>query len=300
MLKLIYDNQDDIPEALREYYVERGGKWHLQAEGLKTQADVDAVKKVADKERAARADLEKKLKRFEALGDRDPDELLKLADEVEDLRAQLEAGGGDKGGKDEEIQRRIDAAVAKATNPLKRELDRAKADLDKERAKVTEKDQQVEGLVGRMKRAHLEQQLTAAATAAKVRGEALPDILRYQDVFEVETDDAGNFTGVRTRDNVGVTPGLAPDQWLADQQQSRPHWWPTSVGGGATGGTGGKGARNPFAKDSANLTEAGALLESDRAKAETLARAAGYNSPEAAIDAMAAAGARKRRPGAIA
>ncbi|MCC6676407.1 MAG: hypothetical protein IT436_04625 [Phycisphaerales bacterium] len=42
---------------------------------------------------------------------------------------------------------------------------------------------------------------------------------------------------VTKADAAGVIPGASPDQWIVAQLRTlRPHWWPKSVGGGATGG----------------------------------------------------------------
>jgi hypothetical protein len=122
------------------------------------------------------------------------------------------------------------------------------------------------------------------ATGLKVRGEAVEDILRYQDIFDVGED--GKI--VTKADLKGVSAGLDPQGWLSERRQDRPHWWPDSVGGGATGGSGGPNhAGNPFAKTSANLTKASQLIQTDRPKAEAYARAAGFPTPEVAVQAMA-------------
>jgi hypothetical protein len=278
-LRAVYTDENEIPAGFRELYDEQDGKFVLKRdaiEGVKTQADLDRVEGTLKKERKARTDAEAKLKRFEALGDRDPDELLRAADEVESLRAQVGAGDAKS---EETIQKRIAGEVAKATNPLQRELDKFKGEAETHRKRADE-------LAGQIRRSTLETELTKAATGLKVRGEAVEDILRYQDIFDVGEDGR-----VVTRaDLKGVSAGLDPQGWLSERRQDRPHWWPDSVGGGATGGSGGGApAGNPFAKASPNLTKASQLIQTDRAKAEAYARAAGFPTPEAAVQAMAVA-----------
>jgi hypothetical protein len=115
-LRAVYTDENEIPTGFRELYEEQDGKFVLKRdaiEGVKAQADLDRVNDTLKKERKARADAEAKLKRFEALGDRDPDELLRAADEVESLRAQV--GSGDAKS-EEAIQKRIAGEVAKETN----------------------------------------------------------------------------------------------------------------------------------------------------------------------------------------
>jgi hypothetical protein len=280
-LRAVYTDENEIPQGFRELYEEQDGKFVLKRdaiEGVKTQADLDRVEGTLKKERKARTDAEAKLKRFEALGDRDPDELLRAADEVESLRAQVGAGDAKS---EEVIQKRIAGEVAKAVNPLQRELDKFKGEAETHRKRADELD-------GQIRRSTLEAELTKAATGLKVRGEAVEDILRYQDIFEVGEDGR-----VVTRaDLKGVSAGLDPQGWLSERRQDRPHGWPDSVGGGAIGGSGGGApAGNPFAKASANLTKASQLIQTDRPKAEAYARAAGFPTPEAAAQAMAVAAA---------
>ena len=82
---------------------------------------------------------------------------------------------------------------------------------------------------------------------------------------------------VLTRDKiVGVTPGIAPEIWLSEMQEKRPHWWPTSTGGGAGGGKGDGGFdKNPWSGDHWNLTSQAHAIRENKAKAERMATAAG-------------------------
>jgi hypothetical protein len=266
MLKAEYASKDEVPAAHAELYSERGGKWVLSGiEGVKTQADVDALSTVVRKEREARAEMERKAKRFEALGDRDPDDLLKALDELEHLREGA-------GGKDDEaaLQRKL----AREINPLKRDLEKANA-----RAQKAEAD--LANVVAQLKRNTVERALQEAALAAKVRPEAIADILRHQDEFEIDGDK------VRTRN------GLEPDVWLSDLKNTRPHYWPGSVGGGASGASG-SGVANGggFAKDRLNLTEMSRMMAKDPAKADQMAQQAGFKNAAAAITAKAEADAK--------
>ena len=40
-LKAVYSSQEEIPEAHRELFSEKGGKWEIQVEGMKTEADIE-------------------------------------------------------------------------------------------------------------------------------------------------------------------------------------------------------------------------------------------------------------------
>jgi hypothetical protein len=282
-IKLKYDKKDDVPEAFLELYEEKDGAWLLVGiEGMKTQKDIDALKLVVDKERKLRTDAEGKAKKFEKLGEQDPEELLKAIDELEELKIKLEETEGKAKDKptEEAIQKRIDAAVTRATNPIARKLTAAEAALKT----ATET---AEGLGKKIKRSTLEAELTKQATALKVRPEALADIHRYQDAFEVGDDGT-----IQTKEGNGFPPGIGIDVWLSDMKETRPHWWPDSVGGGARGGAGGAPLTgNPFDPKAPNLTKASELMGTDPAKAAQFAKAAGFASTDAAVKAMATAAA---------
>lgn len=94
-LKRFYDNQDDIPEALRDAYVERDGKYVLDAEasdGEKNAEDVRKALAARDNEKSNYAKLAKEFEAFKAqLGGIDPARLPDAIDalsKVDDLEHQ--------------------------------------------------------------------------------------------------------------------------------------------------------------------------------------------------------------------
>jgi len=98
MLKVVYENKADIPAGLEPYYAEKDGKFVLQADGMKTESDVEAVSAALDKERKARRDAEAKAadldKRFGLLPDDfDADAYNALVDSAsgKDVDAKLKA-----------------------------------------------------------------------------------------------------------------------------------------------------------------------------------------------------------------
>lgn len=261
-LKAIYDTQEEIPENFRELYTERSGKWELTGiEGVKTTADVERVQEALRKEKADHKTTKDKLKTFDGI---DPEQSAKDAQELEELRARVAAGGG--GQIDEEkLQKLVDAKVATLTAPLNRDLQK----ITKERDTLAEEN-------GQYKQKETVRTITdavrKAASGQKIVDTAMEDVLMLAErVFEISPEGA-----VLTRDNVGVTPGIAADIWLTEMQEKRPHWWPLAQGGGAGGGAGGGGMpNNPFSDEHWNLTLQGQMVRTDRAKAERMAKAAG-------------------------
>jgi hypothetical protein len=115
-----------------------------------------------------------------------------------------------------------------------------------------------------------------ACVKSKVVDEARADVIMLANqVFEVGDDGKT----VQTKENpYGVTLGLSPEVFLGEMQDKRPHWWPTSVGGGAqgSGNTFGTGAGNPWANDTWNMTKQGEYVRANGLdKAEQMAKAAG-------------------------
>lgn len=254
LLKPTYEKIDDVPEAHRELYTEKGGKWELTGvEGVKTTADVDRLSKSLHAAQEDNKKLKAALKAFEPLGK--PDEVQAKLDRIEELEALAAAAGGTDEKKIEElVTKRVEGKLRSATTPLERQLKQ----INDERTALAE---ELTALKAEKTRRTLHDEIRAAATHKDVnmRVEAIEDAqILGERVFEVTTDGK-----VLTRDGVpGITPGLKPAEWLRDLQQSRPHWWPETVGGKARGGAGGGGnpGENPWAADTWNMTKQGQFV----------------------------------------
>ncbi|MCK5612910.1 hypothetical protein KAR91_64145 [Candidatus Pacearchaeota archaeon] len=260
-LLAVYNTQEEIPEQYVDLFTERDGKWELtEVTGMKTQADVDRLNTSLVKERADHKATKEKLAPFSEL---DPEQMAKDADELAEARIRLEQG---EGGIDEEkMEALVTARVATQTAPLKRDLDKLTEERD---GLVTENGEFKTKETNRL----ISDSVREAAIGIKVIDTAMDDVLMLGErVFEIQEDGT-----VLTKDGVGVTPGIAPDIWLSEMQDKRPHWWPAAQGGGANGGGGGGGfADNPFSAEHWNMTKQGAAQREDPAKAERMAKSAG-------------------------
>lgn len=273
-LKPSYETQEDIPEPLRDHYAEIGGKWLLQVEGVSNIESVDAtLRKERQRAKAAEDKAREIESKLSQLGDKDLADVLKELDEIDELRAQLEAGGG----KDEDaIAKRVDAAVKRATGPLERQLSQLKKERDDATSKADE-------LSTTLTRGKVETTLREAANKAKVRPEAVPDILLHGSNFEVADD--GQVVHKETQQT--------PEVYLTALKDDRPHWWPDTVGAGSRGnnGSGATGGNNPFDLKSPNIDAAMTMMTSDPAKAKQLMSMAGFSDETKWAEAAASAGA---------
>jgi hypothetical protein len=283
-LKLAYDTIDEVPEAHRELYTEKDGKHHFTGvEGMKTAADVEAVHTGLRKERDEHKTTKAKYAGYTKLVNPEtnapfekPEDLQAILDELPTLRASAEAGGGKSA---EAVTKQVEAHKKTLEGTLGREITTLKDTNAKLQAKVAmfEDDMRV---------AAIRNTVMTAITDSKIgkfEPDAIEDALmyaeRHMEVDEERDAETGDLIikGVRTRDGVGVTPGLEAAAWLSEMQPKKGHWYLPSEGTGPTGNRGNNGGgNNPWSASNWNLTAQGAYFKQyGRDKAEQMAKAAG-------------------------
>ena len=238
-LKFKFKTKDEIPAELQSLYVERDGAWTLDAEGV--------VEKSKHEEfRTNNIALTNQLKRFEGI---DPDQVRELAAEKQRLleERQLKAGEADK-----VIEARVKAA---------------RAEWDKtHNVVVAERD----ALTGRLTAIQIDQAVVTEATKRGLRATAHPDITsRARQTFKLVNGVPQAFDGDGQTARVGKD-GVSPmtlAEWVDALVSDAPHLFEANAGGGAagsgSGGAGNRSVKNPFRKESWNLTEQMKLLKSD-------------------------------------
>jgi hypothetical protein len=257
-LKLTYKTKEEVPAELQAIYVERDGQFALDVDGYvdKTKHDEFRAANVA-----LRKELEEQKKRFEGI---DPDEVRKLAEEKRQL---------------EETQQLKLGEVEKV---LENRMKTAKAEWDKQFAAVNaERD----SLNGRLTAIQIDQGVTTVATKKGLRPTAIPDITaRARTVFRLEKTVPTAFEADGKTVRVGKD-GMTPmtlEEWVDTQVTDAPHLFESNSGGGAAGdASGGSGTartnrsvKNPFKKESWNLTEQMKLQRTDPQLAARLKAAA--------------------------
>jgi hypothetical protein len=254
-LKYKLKSKDEIPAGLEVHYVERDGAWVLDAEGAVEKSRLDEMR---NNSIAVSNQLAEHKKRFEGI---DPDEVRRLADEKRRLEEaqQLKAG---------ETEKVVETRVAAARGELQKQVT----------ALTSERDT----LSARLVTVEIDQGVVAAASKRGLRATAMPDITaRARSVFRlvngVPTAFEADGQTVRVGKD-GTTP-MNLEEWIEAQVSDAPHLFESNAGSGAAGnGSGGvagnRSGRNPFRKESWNLTEQMKLQKTDPALAARLKAAA--------------------------
>lgn len=252
-LRYEYASLDEVPEAVRPLYEDRGGKFILTGvEGVKPVTEFETVHRSLQAERDAHKATKSKLGVW---GDLNAEEVLAKLDRIAELE-KVAGGALDEKKIDEIVETRIGSRLG----PVERARKAAETAL-------AEKDALIASLLGEKKSNAIRSAVTRAAVADKVIESALEDVVLVAErLFDV-TDD-GKVTVKET--------GLSVQEWLADQKAKRPHWWPQSTGGGAGGSSGVLAGENPWSAEHWNFTKQGQITrEKGEAYAARLAQAAG-------------------------
>jgi hypothetical protein len=262
-LEIQYDALTSVPEAFRGLYEEKDGKAVLtKVSGLKTQKDIDNLNEALRKERLDHKSVKDQLTPWASLGKK-PEEILAQLDRISELEAAADGKIDDK-----KINEMVEARLGQKVGPIERSLKDTTAQLAVVSAERDEFRNQ-------LYRRDMSDIVRGIATEMKVVSTAIPDVEMFAQTA-LERQEDGRFI---TKAGIpGVTPGLEAAGLMREMQKLRPHWWPASSGGGAGdfGFKGINGDKNPWAKDSWNLTAQGQVVrQHGQAKAEEMAKAAG-------------------------
>ena len=246
-LKYKYASKGEVPAEHATLYVEREGAFVLDAEG-------DGSKAKLEEFRASNATILKERdelkKRFEGI---DPDAVRKLEE-----AQQLKAG---------EVDKVIDTR-----------LKTARMDWDKQHGVVVaERD----ALHGRLTAIQIDQAVVTEATKRGLRATALTYITsRARMTFKLVNGVPQAFEAdgqLARMGKDGVTP-MTLAEWVEALVSDAPHLFEANAGGGVTGsgsrGVGNGSSKNPFLRETWNLTEQMKLQKSDPQMAARLKAAA--------------------------
>jgi len=253
-LKFKINSKNEIPAELAAHYVERDGAWILDADGAADKAKLDEFRSTNV---TLLKQLDEQKKRFEGI---DPDEFRKLADEKRQLEESQQLKAGE-----------LEKVVENRVKGMKADWDKQVAGLTSER----------DSLNARLTAIQIDQGVVGAATKRGLRATALTDITaRARNVFKLVNGAPRAFEadGETVRyGKDGVTP-MTLEEWVDMQVTEAPHLFESNAGGGAagngSGGAGNRSVKNPFRKESWNLTEQMHLQKTDPNLAARLKAAA--------------------------
>jgi hypothetical protein len=243
-----------VPAEQAALYVERDGAWILDADGVVEKSKLDEFRTTNVALLKERDDLKK---RFEGI---DPDEFHQLADDKRKLEEAQQVKAG-------EVDKVIEAR-----------LKTARAGWEKEHGVVVaERDT----LHGRLTAIQIDQAVVTEATKRGLRPTAIPDITsRARTNFKLvngvpQAFEADGQTARMGKD--GITP-MTLAEWVDALVSDAPHLFESNAGGGAasngSGGVGNRSVKNPFRKETWNLTEQMKLQKTDPQLAKRLRAAA--------------------------
>lgn len=216
-LQAVLDKLDDVPEPLRELYVESDGKYRLDADGVDALVDTSGLKNALEAERKAAKEAKAALKKYDGL---DPDEYLRLkeaADTAEQTKLQTE-------GKWEEMKDRLTKSHQK--------------ELEKFTGEVSKRDRVIEQLT-------VENELNAAIEKAGV----LPEHRKaVRALLRVEAKPTVTWEGDSPKGQMGdVAIAEYVESWAKTDEASHYIAADNASGSGAKGGGGGGGGgRKPY------------------------------------------------------
>jgi len=253
-LKFKVKSKDEVPAELVNLYVERDGAWLLDVDGVVDKAKLEEFRATNVTLMKERDELKQ---RFEGI---DPEEVRKLAEEKRKLEEaqQLKAG-------------EVEKVVETRLRTVKGDLDKRLAGVNAER----------DALNARLTAIQIDQAVVTEATKRGLRASAIPDITsRARNTFRLvngvpQALEADGQTARVGKD--GLTP-LSMAEWIDLQVSEAPHLFEPNAGGGAagsgSGGAGNRSVKNPFRKETWNLTEQMKLQKTDPALAARLKAAA--------------------------
>lgn len=214
LIKVVYATKEEVPESLIESYAERDGKWYLKIDGVKTQADIDALDTANKAIRTERDEAKADLKKFEGIV---PEDVARQKQELDELKIAGKSGKID----DEAINKIADSRATQKIAVIQREKESLEVQL-------TDVTTQRDGLSSEKRVNTITSQLRDAAGKV-VRPEAVPDVLARIGMFELTEDNK-----VLTKDGCGVAPGLNPEQFIAEAVKTSKHWVAPSNGAGGS------------------------------------------------------------------
>ena len=235
-LQALYKSKDDVPEALRQYYVQVGDDWVLETDegGYKSKLNEFRGNNVNLNNRVQ--ELADALSKLEGLDPDKHEEYRKAAEELAQIREKglLDKAGIDKDELENLLNTRTEQMRNEFSDQIKKLSDRAET-----------AEAQVSDLDGKLRQDRIKSVISEAITEYGVTKKgAMPMIL--DQAFKTWQLDNESKEPVAMRDQQklfgenGESP-LTPGEWVKSLAREMPYLFEPNAGGGARGGTGASG-----------------------------------------------------------
>lgn len=267
-LKYSLESVEDLPEPLREHYREEGGKYFLDAEGIKPLADFDKVQNALLAERKEKKEYKDKHSAWESrfIG-KTPDEIAAQLERIPLLEADSQ-----KSVDKTKLNEIIETTVRQRMSPLEHENGKLKQSL-------AEHEQTINQFRQNERRRTLHDAVRGIAVKEGYQESAYANaegalMLLAERNFTI--NDMGDV--VVADESKILTPGLGLREALVEVKNLYPYLVKGSVGGGASGSNGANGStNNPFKQN--NKTIRGQFMKENPDKWQKLMKDAGLETP---------------------
>jgi hypothetical protein len=206
-LKAVVDSLDAVPEAFRELYAEKDGKFQISAiEGL---APADKVREFRENNIALAKQIEEMTAKFAGI---DPEQVRQLNEQQRKIKDKELIDSG-----------KIEELFAERIAPMKASFEK---DLSAAKEHSTKLQSQLETLL-------IDGAIRDAASKAGVRATAVDDVLlRGRQAFRLQDGKAVPMDGDKMLYGKGGDP-MSVDEWVSGLADRAPHLFEPSQGGGA-------------------------------------------------------------------
>lgn len=228
-LKAFYDKKEDIPEALVSEYVEKDGKWVLDAEGMVASEELSTMKTRLDEFRTNNVELAAKLKKFEGKKILSPEEqeefarLIQQAHDIEDKKL-IDAG-------------KIDELLSNRTEKMRDDYENKLTSMQKTLDEATELSSTNAGRLSKVMISSEVSQLLSDQGLNPVKG-AMEDIFaRAGKVWKVNKE--GSLTALNAKGDPMYgkgTEALTLVEWGQQLAKDAPYLFVDSKGSDGKGG----------------------------------------------------------------
>ncbi|GEM_PF-773490 len=269
-LKTILDSLNDVPEAFRDEYKEQGDKFVLDIEGIDAHPTVVNLKTAFERVKADKKKLGTDLEAATARLAEVPEDF----DAEEWVRLKAEAGDPDDPDKDKKKDEHLQSQKKVFEQRIANLEAKHAKDLAAKDTEIAERDDVISSVL-------VEDGLTKALVEAGVAKEYLKaSRAMLKPSVKVVRDEDGSRRAIVETDLGEEEIGKYVASW--SQSDEGKVFVAKPTGGDATGSHGrpGDSTTNPFGKAGWSKTGQARLVRENRAKAEQLAKAAGFKTLE--------------------